>query len=32
MWTYQPLVHDVLGMRLNRVDIKGETPVGPDGH
>jgi len=25
VWTYQPLVHDVMGMRLNRVDIKGET-------
>lgn len=25
VWTYQPLVHDVLNMRLNRVDVKGES-------
>ena len=24
-WTYQPLVHDALNMRLNRVDIRGES-------
>jgi hypothetical protein len=23
-WTYQPLVHDILGMRLNRVDVAGD--------
>lgn len=27
-WTYAPLVHDVLAMRLNRVDIKGDGPAG----
>ncbi|MDA9098200.1 Sec1 family protein [bacterium] len=26
-WSYQPLVHDVLHMRLNRVDILGENPA-----
>ena len=23
-WTYQPLVHDILGMRLNRMDVAGD--------
>ena len=27
-WTYEPLVHDVLAARLNRVDIKGEGVAG----
>ena len=27
-WTYEPLVHDVLAMRLNRVDIKGDARAG----
>jgi len=26
-WTYQPLVHDVLNMNLNRVDVKSDSPV-----
>jgi hypothetical protein len=30
-WTYAPLVHDVLAMRLNRVDIKGDGPAGAAG-
>ena len=30
-WTYRPLVHDVLAMRLNRVDIKGDGPAGAAG-
>lgn len=27
-WTYQPLVHDVLNMRLNRVEIDADGPTG----
>ena len=30
-WTYEPLVHDVLAMRLNRVDIKGDARAGEIG-
>ena len=27
-WTYQPLVHDVLRMRLNRVNVDADAPTG----
>ena len=30
-WTYEPLVHDVLAMRLNRVDIKGDARASDIG-
>ncbi|GBG86377.1 hypothetical protein CBR_g41372 [Chara braunii] len=28
VWTYRPLVHDVLGLRLNRVVVQSETAGG----
>lgn len=32
VWTYQPLLADVLGMKLNRVNIQGPaTPTAPSG-
>lgn len=27
-WSYRPLVHDVLGLKLNRVNVQGEKPGG----
>lgn len=31
-WTYKPLVHDVLGMKLNRISLQAEAaPAGPMG-
>ncbi|KAJ0966738.1 hypothetical protein J5N97_023655 [Dioscorea zingiberensis] len=27
-WSYCPLVHDVLGLKLNRVNVQGEKPGG----
>ena len=28
-WSYQPLVHDCLGMKLNRIMVQGEAGPGP---
>eukprot|EP00899_Mesostigma_viride_P021346 jgi/Mesvir1/29212/Mv08629-RA.2 len=30
-WTYQPMVHDILGLKLNRVVILPEPPSTPGG-
>ncbi|KAJ7541045.1 hypothetical protein O6H91_10G043100 [Diphasiastrum complanatum] len=27
VWVYRPLVHDILGMKLNRVIVQGETTI-----
>lgn len=28
-WTYKPLVHDVLGLALNKVTVEAPEPAGP---